>query len=166
MATVVAAGLTAYAAAPSQFTDAEAIETAERAFQRSRKFLAADLKLGLGTLATIASSAPFIGLLGTVSGIVNAFRGIGMAKAVAIAMVMSSLAEALVTTAMGLFVAVPAVWCRNYLRSRIEAFESEMSNAALEAVTYLKAHRQWRNRPEHLATDETRLFSSALHIPP
>ncbi len=148
VAAVVAAGLSAFASAPPEFTDAEAIAAAERAFQRRRKMLAADLKLGLGTLATIASSAPFIGLVGTVFGIMNAFGGTAMEKSAYMRMVALSLAEALATTAMGLLVAVPAVWFRNYLLRRLEVFEGEMSNAALEGVTYLHAHRQWRNQPE------------------
>jgi biopolymer transport protein ExbB/TolQ len=73
--TVIAVGLTAFASAPPEFTDIEAIDVAQRAFQRSRKMFAADLKLGIGTLSSIASSAPFIGLLGTVFGMMNAFGG-------------------------------------------------------------------------------------------
>jgi biopolymer transport protein ExbB/TolQ len=144
--TVIAAGLTAFASAPPEFTDIEAIDVAQRAFQRNRKMFAADLKLGIGTLSSIASSAPFIGLLGTVFGMMNAFGGFSMAKSAVIALIASSLAEALVTIVMGLAVAIPAVWCRNYLCSRVEVFESEMSNAALEAVTYLIAHRRWREQ--------------------
>jgi biopolymer transport protein ExbB/biopolymer transport protein TolQ len=66
VATLVAAGLVAFASAPPHVTDGEAIHTAERAFQRRRQIFAAELRLGLGTLTTIASTAPFIGLLGTV----------------------------------------------------------------------------------------------------
>lgn len=157
VATVVAAGLAAFASAPPEFADAEAIEGAEQAFQRSRKMLAAGLKQGLRTLSTIASSAPFIGLLGTVFGIMNAFRGTAMEAATGRAFVALYCADGLATTAMGLLVAVPAVWCRNYLFRRMEVFESEMSNAALEAVTYLNAHRQWRNQPGHSAPEATSL---------
>jgi biopolymer transport protein ExbB/TolQ len=153
----VAAGLAAFASAPSEFTDAEAIDGAERAFQRSRKRLAADLKHGLGTLTTIASSAPFIGLLGTVFGIMNSFRGTAMEASAGRAAVASDLSTALATAAMGLLVAIPAVWCRNYLLRRMEVFESEMSNAALEAVTYLNAHPQWRNQPELSSAEATSL---------
>jgi biopolymer transport protein ExbB/TolQ len=157
VATVVAAGLNAFASAPPQFSDVEAIDAAERAFQRRRRMLTADLKLGLNTLASIASSAPFIGLFGTVFGILGAFREVGMQRDAAMAMITSSLAEALVTTAMGLLVAVPAVWWHNYLRSHMEVLESEMSNAALEAATYLNTHPEWRNRREYSATEATSL---------
>ena len=71
-----------------------------------------------------------------------------MAKSAALAMIASSLAESLLTTAMGLVVAVPAVWCLNHLRIRLDGFESEMSNAELEAITYLTAHGQLRNQSE------------------
>ena len=74
-----------------------------------------------------------------------------MARATLIAMVESTLALALVTTAAGLAVAIPAVWCRNHFCDRLEVFESEMSNAALEAVSYLAAHPQWRSQPGHSA---------------
>jgi biopolymer transport protein ExbB len=151
VASVVAAGLTMFASAPPQFTDLEAAEAADRAFQRSRRMLAADLRHGLGTLSTIAGSAPFIGLLGTVFGIMNAFRGIGMEKSTALRMVAAYTGEAVVTTAMGLIVAIPAVWFHNYLRSRMEVFESEMSNAALEALTQIQAHPKWRDQPGDLA---------------
>jgi biopolymer transport protein ExbB/biopolymer transport protein TolQ len=165
MAAVVAAGLAAFSSAPPEFTDAEAIAGAERAFQRSRKMLAADLKHGLGTLSTIASSAPFIGLVGTVFGILGAFGGTAMEKSTYMRMVASSLSDALATTAMGLLVAVPAVWCRNYFFNRVSLFESEMSNAALEAVTYLNAHPQWRNQPEPSAAGATSSGSGILRVP-
>jgi biopolymer transport protein ExbB/TolQ len=157
VAAVIAAGLAAFCAAPPHFTDVEAIDAAERAFQRKRKVFAADLKLGVGTLSTIASSAPFIGLFGTVLGILNAFVGTTGSKSAAMAFLTLSLAEALVTAAAGIAVAIPAVWCRNYLRDRVEALESEMSNAALEAVTYLHAHCDLRQRPERLAAGATGL---------
>jgi biopolymer transport protein ExbB/biopolymer transport protein TolQ len=149
VATLVATGLSAFTSAPPEFTDAEAIDAAERAFQRSRKMLAADLKRGVGTLTTIASSAPFIGLLGTVFGIFNAFGGAAMEKSALMARTTSDLSNALAMTALGLVVAIPAVWFRNYLLRCTEVFESEMSNAVLEAVTYLHAHPQWRNQPEY-----------------
>jgi len=155
LASVVAAGLTAFVSAPKQYTDMEAINAAERAFRRHHNMLSAHLRVGLGSLATIASSAPLIGLVGAVFGIMHAFRGVSMEKSTWMAMVASSMAEALATTAMGLLVGIPAVWCRNYLCDRIEVFESEMSNAALEAVTYLNAHSQWRDQPQLSGVEAT-----------
>jgi biopolymer transport protein ExbB/TolQ len=158
VAAVVAAGLAAFCAAPPHFTDAEAIDASQRAFRRKRKVFAADLKLGIGTPSTIASSAPFIGLFGTVLRISDAFVGIGASKSAAMAFIALSLAEALVTAAMGIAVAIPAVWCRNYLLDRVEAMESEMSNATLEAVTYLHAHCDFRRRPERFVAGTTDLI--------
>jgi len=153
VAAVVASGLTAFCSAPPQLTDTEAIDAAGRAFLRSRKIFAADLKLGIGTLSTIVSSAPFIGLLGTVFGISNAFGGYSGSKSGAIAFIALNMAEALVTAAMGIAVAIPAVFFRNYLCDRVSVLESEMSNASLEATTYLQAHRELRHRPQSFAAE-------------
>lgn len=148
VASIVAAGMTAFASAPKGLTHREAIDAAERACQRSHNMLSARLRLGVGTLATIASSAPLIGLMGAVFGIVYAFRGVGMEKATWIGMVAGGLAATLTTSAMGLITGISAVWCRNYLCERMEVFDNEMSNAALEAITYLNAHREWRDQSQ------------------
>ena len=153
VATVVGAGLTAFVAAPPEFTDTEAITASERALLRSYKMTSRRLRLGLGTLATVASSAPFIGLLGTVFGILHASRGVDMEKSAFMRMMTSSLAEALASTAMGLLVGTAAVWCRNYLCDRVEVFESEISNASLEAITYLTANRRRCTQSQHLTAD-------------
>jgi len=128
---------------------------------RAAKIVISDLNRGLGTLATIASSAPFIGLLGTCFGIMNAFRGVAMEKWTAIAMVMSFLGEALITTAMGLLVAVPAFWCHNYLRNRKNVMQSEMTNAALETITYLNTHHNFRYQVGRPAADISPAFDNA-----
>jgi MotA/TolQ/ExbB proton channel family len=108
-ATLVAAGRMAFAAVPQHFTVAEAAGAAERAFRRTCGALGAALMPGLGTLSTIASSAPFLGLLGTVFGILGALRGTVMQRAAAMTTVASYLAESLVTTAIGMVVAIAAV---------------------------------------------------------
>ncbi len=149
IAPVVAAALTAFGSTPLELTDPEAMDSALRASQRSRKRVSADLKLGLGSLATTASCAPFIGLLGTVFGILNAFGPVGMAKSAAMAWIASNLAEALVTAAMGLLVAIFATWSHNYFCRRVETLESGMSNAALELVTYFRRHPQHRHPYRH-----------------
>jgi len=83
-------------------------------------------------LATIGSTAPFVGLFGTVMGILNAFKGISEQKATGLAAVAGGIAEALVTTALGLLVAIPAVMMFNYLTGRVEAFDVEMDNSSSE----------------------------------
>jgi biopolymer transport protein ExbB/TolQ len=165
VAAIVGAGLTAFIAAPPQFANRETIEISERAMHRTSKTVVSDLNRGLGTLATIASSAPFIGLLGTCFGIMNAFRGIGMEKWTAIAMVMSFLGEALITTAMGLLVAVPALGCYNYLRNRENVMQSEMTNAALETITYLNTHHNFRNQVGRLAPGVSSARGKAYDFP-
>ena len=161
VAVMVATGLTTFVSAPPQSTLAEATDTASRAFQRSQRKFAADLSLGVGTLKSIASTGPFLGLAGTCFGIMSAFGGIGMQKDAALAIIASRIAAALVTTATGLLVAVPAVWSYNYLRACIEVLESEMSNMAREAITHLKSHPQWRSRRKHFDAGSKKIVSGA-----
>src|SRR5256885_337669 len=95
----------------------------------------------MGGLATIGSTAPFVGLFGTVVGILNAFKGISQEKATGLAAVAGGIAEALVTTAVGLFVAIPAVMMFNYLTGRVEAFDVEMDNSSSELIDYFLKRR-------------------------
>jgi biopolymer transport protein ExbB/biopolymer transport protein TolQ len=108
-----------------------------RGLDRSVATIHSDLKRGLSGLATIGSTAPFVGLFGTVVGIMNAFRASAPAKAAGIQSVASGISEALVTTALGLLVAVPAVWCYNYFTTKVENFDVEMENSSMELVSYL-----------------------------
>ncbi len=96
----------------------------------------ADMKKGLGNLATISTTAPFVGLFGTVIGIINAFRGMAISGSGGLGAVSSGIAEALATTAFGLFVAVPAVWMYNFFLNKIERFNVEMSNASSQLIDY------------------------------
>jgi len=96
----------------------------------------AELKRGVSGLATIGSTAPFVGLFGTVVGIIHAFQGIATQKATGLGAVAGGISEALVTTAIGLFVAVPAVWAFNYFTNRIDAFDVEMGNSSSELLDY------------------------------
>ena len=149
VANIVGEVLASYASARPEFTDTETIAVAQRAVQRRSKLLAAELKCGLDTFATIASAAPFIGFLGTVNGILGCFVGTGGSRASALARLASGIAEALFPGAMGIVVSILAVWCFYYVRSRFKVLESEMSDAALEAVTCLKADPQWRGQLAH-----------------
>jgi biopolymer transport protein ExbB len=94
------------------------------------------MKKGLGNLATISTTAPFVGLFGTVVGIINAFRGMALSGSGGLGAVSAGIAEALATTALGLFVAVPAVWMYNYFLNKIERFQVEMSNSSSQLVDY------------------------------
>ena len=106
----------------------------------------AELKRGVSGLATIGSTAPFVGLFGTVLGIINAFRKIEEMKTTGLTAVAGGIAEALVTTAVGLFVAVPAVWVYNYFTGKIEHFDVEMSNSSSELIDYFIKRRQRERR--------------------
>jgi biopolymer transport protein ExbB/biopolymer transport protein TolQ len=137
LAKVVTAGLQEFQAhQASPDISGETIEASKRALERAAAIVHAELKRGVSSLATIGSTAPFVGLFGTVLGIINAFHGISTAKSTGLAAVAGGIAEALVTTAIGLFVAVPAVWMFNYFTSRIEAFDVEMDNSSSELIDY------------------------------
>lgn len=138
VAKVVSAGLLefAYEAHGAAAQGHDTVAAAERAVERTSMMTTADLKKGLGGLATIATTAPFIGLLGTVIGIINAFRGMAASGAGGLGSVSAGIAEALVTTALGLFVAIPAVWLYNFFLNKIERFQVEMSNSSSELIDY------------------------------
>jgi len=137
LAKVVVAGLQEFRAHQmSSDISGEEIEASKRALERAEAIVHAELKRGVSTLATIGSTAPFVGLFGTVVGIINAFKGITQSKSTGLAAVAGGISEALVTTAVGLFVAIPAVWMYNYFSGRIEAFDVEMGNSSSELVDY------------------------------
>jgi biopolymer transport protein ExbB/biopolymer transport protein TolQ len=87
-----------------------------------------------------------VGLFGTVVGIINAFKGIQSQKATGLGAVAGGISEALVTTAIGLFVAIPAVMMYNYLSGRVEAFDVEMDNSSSELVDYFLKRRNAARR--------------------
>jgi biopolymer transport protein ExbB len=137
LAKVVTAGLQEFKAhGDSTEIPGEQIEASKRALERAEAIVHAELKRGLGGLATIGSTAPFVGLLGTVLGILNAFRKMAESKATGLAAVAGGISEALVTTALGLFVAIPAVMAFNYFTGKVEAFDVEMDNSSSELVDY------------------------------
>ena len=137
LAKVVTAGLQEFQAHQvSAEIPGETIEASKRALERAAAIVHAELKRGVAGLATIGSTAPFVGLFGTVVGIIHAFQAIAAQKSAGIGAVSAGIAEALVTTAIGLFVAVPAVWVYNYFTSKIEAFDVEMDNSSSELIDY------------------------------
>jgi biopolymer transport protein ExbB len=127
--------------AKSKEIPGETIEAARRALERATAIGIEDLKRGLGGLATIGSVAPFVGLFGTTVGIINAFQGMKTEETAGIAAVAGGIAEALVTTAFGLFVAVPAVMAFNYFTNRVETFTVEMDNSSSELIDYFLKKR-------------------------
>jgi len=143
LAKVVVAGLQEFRAHEmSTEISGEKIEASKRALERAEAIVHAELKKGVSTLATIGSTAPFVGLFGTVVGIINAFKGISTEKSTGLGAVAGGISEALVTTAVGLFVALPAVWAYNYFTGRVEAFDVEMGNSSSELVDYFLKRAQ------------------------
>jgi biopolymer transport protein ExbB/TolQ len=139
LAKVVLAGLQEYQfqqESGSNLSREDLVDTVRRAIQRAAALTANDLKKGVASLATIGATAPFVGLLGTVVGIITAFQGIAATGSGGLGAVSAGISEALVETALGLVVAIPAVWFYNYLTGRIEYFNVEMDNSSSELVDY------------------------------
>jgi biopolymer transport protein ExbB/biopolymer transport protein TolQ len=139
LAKVVLAGLNEYqytADAGGNLSREDMMDTVRRSIQRASALTASDLKRGVASLATIGATAPFVGLLGTVVGIITAFQGIAATGSGGLGSVSAGISEALVETALGLVVAIPAVWFYNYLTGRIEYFNVEMDNSSSELVDY------------------------------
>ena len=139
LAKVVLAGLQEYQfqqESGSNLSREDLVDTVRRAIQRASALTANDLKKGIAALATIGATAPFVGLLGTVVGIITAFQGIAATGSGGLGAVSAGISEALVETALGLVVAIPAVWFYNYLTGRIEYFNVEMDNSSSELVDY------------------------------
>jgi biopolymer transport protein ExbB/biopolymer transport protein TolQ len=142
LAKVVEAGLQEYR---SQGASADLsggqIESSRRACERAEAIVHAELKRGLSSLATIGATAPFVGLFGTTVGIINAFASMSSAQTAGLAAVAGGISEALVATAFGLFVAVPAVWAYNAFTNSVEAFQIEMTNSSSELLDYFVKKR-------------------------
>ena len=122
----------------------EQIATSARGSERAKVLFSQELRRGLPILATIATSAPFIGLFGTIFGIINAFRGMQLTGSGGIGAVAGGIAEALVTTAVGIGVAVLALWVFNTLNSRIEIFDAEMENTSSQVVDFFMKYGETR----------------------
>ena len=149
LARVVSAGLQAfqYESQTSPLSEAEIVEAATRAVERATLLTTSDMKRGIGSLATIATITPFIGLFGTVIGIINAFHGMALTASAGIGAVSAGIAEALVATAFGLGVAIPAAWMFNYFTNVLERLQIEMSNSSSELVDFFMK----RQRSKHAA---------------
>ncbi len=139
LAKVVLAGLQEYQfqqEAGGGLSRDDLVDSVRRSIQRATALTQSDLKKGVNSLATSGTTAPFVGLLGTVVGVINAFVGIAATGSGGIGAVSAGIAEALVETALGLLVAIPAVWFYNYLTGRLDYFNVEMDNSSSELVDY------------------------------
>jgi biopolymer transport protein ExbB/TolQ len=148
LAMVVNAGLQEFRAhEQSAEISGEEVDASKRALQRAIAIKSAEFRRGLSGLATIGSTAPFVGLFGTVFGIISAFTGMKNAESAGIGAVAGGIAEALLTTALGLAVAVPAVWVFNYFTGKVDGFVIEMDNSASELIDYFLKQRTRRLNP-------------------
>jgi biopolymer transport protein ExbB/biopolymer transport protein TolQ len=143
VARVVRDGVTEFSDRSHAGRDASThVEMVSRALDRSTALALTDMKSGLGALATIGSTAPFIGLFGTVVGIVHSFQGIAESGSGGVAAVSGGIAEALIATALGILVAIPAVMAFNYFVATLDRFHVEMNTTSAELVDFL--HKRTR----------------------
>ncbi len=136
LAMVVNAGLQEFQAHQGGDISGEEVEASKRALQRAEAIKIAEFRRGLSALATIGSTGPFVGLFGTVIGIINAFQEMRNAESAGIAAIAGGISEALFTTAFGLLVAVPAVWAFNYFTNKVDNFTVEMDNSSAELIDF------------------------------
>lgn len=142
LAMVVSSGLKEFQAHEGNSNiSADEMEASKRALERAIAVKTAELKRGLSGLATVGSTAPFVGLFGTVVGIIGAFQALRTNQSAGIGAVGGAIAEALVATAFGILVAVPAVWLFNYFTNKVTSFSVEMENSASELVDYFIKQR-------------------------
>jgi len=99
----------------------------------------ARFRKGLGVLATVGATAPFVGLLGTTMGVVSAFTGMATAGSGGLTAISAGISEAIIATAFGLLVAIPAVWLYNYFTNRVELVSMEIDYGSKEFMTFLLA---------------------------
>jgi len=144
IAKVVSAGLMEFLNQKSEATSTTYdIEGAvARSLEMSTALTSAEMKKGLGGLATIGSTAPFIGLFGTVFGIINAFTGMAQTGSGGLAAVSAGIAEALITTGLGIGVAIPAVMAFNYFTGALERLQIEMTNSSAELMDFFLKKRE------------------------
>jgi len=113
------------------------VAAVNRSIDRSTLRTITDLRRGLGSLATIGSTAPFVGLLGTVAGIITAFQAMAATGSGGLGSVSAGISEALVTTAFGLLVAIPAVMFFNYFTNRVEEITVDVNDSTTELIDFI-----------------------------
>lgn len=118
--------------------DAASVEFVRRDLSRKLDDLAAEARKGMGFLATVGSTAPFVGLFGTVIGIIVAFTGIAESGGGGLDAVSAGIAEALIVTAIGLIVAIFSVWIFNYLNTQFEKLDMRLQHAAGELIDFME----------------------------
>jgi len=155
LARIVKAAIDDFVEVAEKHGDDATFGTVKSAMDRAVSQETLALRRGMTILATVASTAPFVGLFGTVLGVINAFSGISAAKSAGIGAVAGGISEALIETAFGLLVAIPAVWIYNYFSGRVDNFGVEMNNSVSEMVDYFA-----KNRSELLAQEYAKAKAS------
>jgi biopolymer transport protein ExbB/TolQ len=122
---------------PEDVGDFDLVDAVNRQLERAKERETANLKRGLTVLATVGSTAVFVGLFGTVVGIITAFQGISADGGGGLSSVAGGISEALIATAVGLMVAIPSVVAFNLFNGRVEAFQIDMNDVASELVDYV-----------------------------
>ena len=122
---------------PEDVGDFDLVDAVNRQLERSKERETANLKRGLTVLATVGSTSVFVGLFGTVIGIITAFQGISADGGGGLSSVAGGISEALVATAVGLMVAIPSVVAFNLFNGRVEAFQIDMNDVASELIDFV-----------------------------
>lgn len=145
VAKVVGAGLREYLEGlealreegPDDVGEFDLVDAVNRQMERAKERETASLKRGLTWLATVGSTAPFVGLLGTVVGIINSFQGLSSDGGGGLGAVAGGISEALVATAVGLLVAIPAVMLFNAFNAKVESYQIDMNDVASELIDFV-----------------------------
>jgi biopolymer transport protein ExbB len=145
LARVVGAGISEYVQGldalrkegPDDVGDFDLVDAVNRALERVKEREIADLRRGLGVLATVGSTAPFVGLFGTTFGIITAFQGMASSGSGGLGAIAGGISEALITTAFGILVAVPAVWMFNFFTNKVEGLVVDINDVSSELVDYM-----------------------------
>lgn len=141
LARIVKAAIEDFVEVAEKHGEEMSLTTIKSAMDRAVSQETMALRKGMTVLATVSSTAPFVGLFGTVLGVINAFSGIAAAKSAGIGAVAGGISEALIETAAGLLVAIPAVWVYNYFNGKVDNFGVEMNNSVSEMADYFAKHR-------------------------
>jgi len=121
------------------------IDSSQRAMERASIQESRDLRRGMNILATVGSTAPFVGLVGTIFGIINAFQGMAETGSGELTAIAGGIAEALITTCVGIAVAIVGVWLFNYFNGRIEQITDEISISIQEFLDWCEKQVQSKN---------------------
>jgi len=145
LAAVLRAGLTEFAARP----DHHGVAAARRVLERVSIQENASLRKGLNVLATVGSTAPFVGLVGTIFGIISAFTMMAATGGGDLTAISGGIAEALITTAVGIAVAIVAIWVYNYFNAVLDDISKDVDTSSRELIDWCE--KEALRRAEHSA---------------